>query len=99
MSCSRYRGSAKIPKSFLQEGCLQIEFVLGTWVPGLQDQWLGFFRNSLTEGIPLTDYDSLKTYSITGIPSKGSDIFSIRSMISPECKFVRTLPGLGAGAF
>lgn len=60
-----------------REGCLWIDVVLGTQVPGLQDQWLWFFffLNYLTEDIPLTTYVSLKTCLSTRIPLKGAFCF------------------------
>lgn len=41
-----------------------------TKVPGFS-QWLWFFWNYPTEGIPLNDCESLKTYFVPGIPWNG----------------------------
>lgn len=74
LSLWRDRWYLKALTSSPQEGCLWIDFVLGTQVPGLQDQWLWFFFfffNYLTEDIPLTDYETLNACLSTGIPLKG----------------------------
>lgn len=54
----------KVSKCFPQESRWRLDFVLGTEVP--QAQWLRFLWKYLTEDIPLTNYESLKTYFSTG---------------------------------